>query len=105
MHPAYADRIEHTEAHETLVTRAFTGRSGRTVTSAYVRASVAQNVLSPAPYPIQRGLTRLMREDAQKAGDTERMQMWAGQAAKLARAEPAGIIAQQLWEDASRVLS
>jgi len=33
------------------------------------------------------------------------MQMWAGQAAKLARAEPAGIIAQQLWEDACRLLS
>jgi nitronate monooxygenase len=105
MHSAYADRLEHTEAHETLVTRAFTGRSGRTVTSKYVRASVAQDVPSPAPYPIQRGLTRLMREDAQKAGDVERMQMWAGQAAKLARAEPAGIIAQQLWEGASRLLS
>jgi nitronate monooxygenase len=105
MHPAYVDRLEHTEAHETLVTRAFTGRSGRTVTSAYVRASAAPNVPSPAPYPIQRGLTHLMREDAQKVGDIERMQMWAGQAAKLARAEPAGIIAQQLWEDASRLLS
>ena len=105
MHPAYADRLEHTEAHETLVTRAFTGRSGRTVTSAYVRASVAKNVPSPAPYPIQRGLTRTMREDAQKAGDVERMQMWAGQAAKLARDEPAGIITQQLWENASRLLS
>ena len=105
MHPAYVDRLKHTEAHETLVMRAFTGRSGRTVGSAYVRASVASNAPSPAPYPIQRGLTRLMREDALKAGDIERMQMWAGQAAKLARAEPAGSIVQQLWEDASRLLS
>jgi hypothetical protein len=32
------------------------------------------------------------------------MQLWAGQAAALARAEPAGSIAQQLWEDASRLL-
>jgi nitronate monooxygenase len=36
MHPAYADRLEHTEAHEMLVTRAFTGRSGRAVVSEYV---------------------------------------------------------------------
>jgi nitronate monooxygenase len=46
-----------------------------------------------------------MREDAQKTGDTERMQMWAGQAARLARTDSAGVIAQQLWDDASRLLS
>jgi nitronate monooxygenase len=45
-----------------------------------------------------------MREAASKAGDAERMQMWAGQAAKMARAEPAGALAQQLWENASELL-
>jgi nitronate monooxygenase len=71
----------------------------------YVLASTAQNVPPPAPYPIQRGFTRAMREDAQKAGDVERMQMSAGHGANLARAEPAGIITQQLWENVSRLLS
>jgi len=104
MHPAYADRLAQTEAHETMVTSAFTGRPGRSVATAYVRASRARNVPPPAPYPVQRGLTRAMREGARKAGDAERMQLWAGQAAGLARAEPAGAIAQQLWEDASRIL-
>jgi nitronate monooxygenase len=33
------------------------------------------------------------------------MQMWAGQAAKLARAEPAGIVVQRLWEDALSLLA
>jgi nitronate monooxygenase len=104
MHPAYADRLAQTEAHETMVTSAFTGRPGRSVATAYVRASTLRNVPPPAPYPVQRGLTRAMREDARKVGDAERMQLWAGQAARLARAEPAGTIAQQLWEDASRLL-
>ncbi len=105
IHPAYADRLAQTDAHDTTVTRAFTGRPGRSVATAYVRASAARGVPPPAPYPVQRGFTRLMREDARKAGDADRMQLWAGQAARLARAEPAGTLAQQLWEDASRLLS
>jgi NAD(P)H-dependent flavin oxidoreductase YrpB (nitropropane dioxygenase family) len=46
-----------------------------------------------------------MRQEALKAGDAERMQMWAGQSAKLARNERAGTITQQLWEEASRLLA
>ncbi|HEY4050002.1 MAG TPA: nitronate monooxygenase, partial [Acidobacteriaceae bacterium] len=105
LHPVYAERLGQTEAHETMITRAFTGRSGRSVATAFALASAAPGAPPPAPYPVQRGLTRAMREDAQKLGDADRMQLWAGQAAKLARPEPAGVIAQQLWEDASRLLS
>jgi len=104
IHPLYADRLGTTEAHGTTITRAFTGRAGRGITTAYVRASANASV-PPAPYPVQRGFTRLMRDDAMKTGDTERMQMWAGQAAKLAQAQPAGELAQQLWAEASQLLS
>ncbi len=104
VHPAFADRLAHTEANETMVTRAFTGRPGRCVATAYARASASPKVPPPAPYPVQRGLTRAMREDAQKAGDADRMQLCAGQAARFARTELAGTIAQELWEDASRLL-
>jgi nitronate monooxygenase len=100
MHRAYADRLARTEAHETMITRAFSGRPGRSAATAYALAASEPNAPPAAPYPIQRGLTRAMREAAAKSGDAERMQIWAGQSAKLARAEPAGVIAQQLWEDA-----
>jgi nitronate monooxygenase len=103
-HPAYAGRLAHTEANGTMVTRAFSGRPGRSASTAYVRAAAAPGAPRPAPYPVQRGLTRAMREAAQKAGDADRMQLWAGQAAKLAQDQPAGAIAQQLWGDASRLL-
>jgi nitronate monooxygenase len=103
--PAYADRLAYTEAHETMITRAFSGRPGRSVATAYVRAANASNAPRPAPYPVQRGLTRAMREAAQQAGDSDRMQLWAGQSAKLAQNQPAGIIAKQLWRDASSLLS
>ena len=38
VHPVYADEIAQTEAHETMITRAFTGRPGRAVTTRYARA-------------------------------------------------------------------
>ncbi len=104
IHPAYANRLARTEAHETIVTRAFSGRPGRSAATAYVRAAGARNAPPSAPYPVQRGLTRAMREAARQAGDAERMQVWAGQSAKLARAEPAAAIVRELWEQASRLL-
>jgi len=105
MHPAYADRLAHAGAHETMLTRAFSGRLGRSVATTYVRAANAPNAPSPAPYPVQRGLTRAMRDEAHKVGDSDRMQLWAGQSAKLAQDQPAGIVCQHLWEDALQLLS
>ena len=53
MHPAYADRLAQTDAHETMITRAFSGRPGRSVATAYVRAAL--NAPSPAPIPSSAG--------------------------------------------------
>jgi nitronate monooxygenase len=98
--PAYAERLGRTEAHDTRLTRAFSGRAGRSVRTRYVEAAAAADAPQPAPYPVQRGFTRLMREEAVRSNNPERMQMWAGQSARFARAEPAGVIVQELWEDA-----
>ncbi len=103
IHRAWADRIAATEAHETAITRAFSGRPGRSVATKYVRAAFEGP--DPAPYPVQRGLTAAMRQTAQKENDPERMQMWAGQAARFARAEPAAAVVQQLWDDALTLVS
>lgn len=105
LHTAYAERLGRTEAHETRVTHAFSGRAGRSIRTRYVEASASADAPAAAPYPIQRGITRPMREDALRAGDAERMQMWAGQAARLAQAKPAAVITKQLWDEASKFLS
>jgi nitronate monooxygenase len=102
-HPAYAERLGRTGPHETMVTRAFSGRPGRSVATAYVRA--ASMGPAAAAYPVQRGLTAGMREAARKSGDAERMQMWAGQAAKLALADSAGVVVRKLWDDAVALLN
>jgi nitronate monooxygenase len=104
MHPAYAARLAETEAEDTMLTRAFSGRLGRSAATAYVSAAAAADAPSPAPYPIQRGLTRAMRDAARKDGDAERMQLWCGQAAKLARSDSAATVVRELWEAASQLL-
>jgi nitronate monooxygenase len=104
IHPAWADRLAVTRPEDTLPTRAFSGRLGRAVASDYVRAAAAPGAPPPAPYPVQRGLTAAMRNAAQQAGDAERMQLWAGQAATLARAAPAAEIVEALWTEAERLL-
>ncbi len=102
--PAWAEAIGRTAPEETTVSRAFSGRPGRSIATAYVRAASSDAAPAPAPYPVQRGLTAAMRAEATKAGDLERMQAWAGQSAALARAEPAAELVRRLWDQAQALL-
>ena len=103
--PAWADALAKTAPEQTLITRAFSGRAGRSIATAYARAAAAADAPQPAPYPVQRGLTQAMREAATKGDDIDRMQAWAGQSAALAQARPAGEIASALWEGAQALLA
>jgi nitronate monooxygenase len=102
--PAWADALAHTEPEDTMLTRAFSGRAGRSIATRYVRAAAAADAPPLAPYPVQRGLSVAMRRDAERANDVERMQAWAGQSARLARAEPAGKIVQDMWAETHALL-
>jgi nitronate monooxygenase len=103
-HLAWASALHNLEPEDTMPTRAFTGRLGRAIVTDYVKAASAADAPAPAPYPIQRGLTGPMREAAAAAGDRRRMQMWAGQAAAMARVEPAGDLVRRIWKEATEYL-
>jgi nitronate monooxygenase len=105
LHPAWAGALAHTAPEDTVVSRVFSGRAGRSITTDYVRAAMAAEAPPPAPYPVQRGLTAPMRSAAQQAGDLQRMQAWAGQAALLARAMPAAELVRQMWEETKALLA
>lgn len=100
--PLWAEALGATRPEDTMLTRGFSGRAGRAVATAYTAAVAAGP--SPAPYPVQRGLTAPMKAAAAEARDLQRMQAWAGQGAWLGRAEPAGDAVRRIWAEASRLL-
>lgn len=102
--PAWTASLEGLEPEGTMPTRAWSGRLSRVVVNDYVRAASAADAPAPAPYPVQRALTTALRGAAAQADDAARMQMLAGQAAALARTEPAGEVVRRLWEDAAALL-
>ncbi len=103
--PVWADAIAAARPEDTIVSRVFSGRAGRSLLTDYVRAAVSPETPSPAAYPVQRGLTSGMRSDAVKSNDVQRMQAWAGQSAALARAEPAAEFALRLWSETQELLT
>jgi nitronate monooxygenase len=103
LHPAWADALTRTSPEGTILTRAFSGRAGRSIATEYVLAARASDAPPPAPYPVQRGLTAPMRSQAQKSGEVQRMQAWAGQSAALARSQPAAEMVRDIWEGAQAI--
>jgi nitronate monooxygenase len=105
IHPAWAAALADTLPEGTVVSRVFSGRAGRSIATDYVRAATAANAPVPAPYPVQRGLTAALRDAGGKAGDVHRMQVWAGQSAAMARAEPAAEVVSRIWQQAEALLT
>lgn len=101
---AWADAIGAARPEDTIATRAFSGRLGRSLRNAYAVAAASPEAPRPAPYPIQRNLTQPMRTAAAKADRIEAMQAWAGQSAGLAEAASAKDIVRELWDGARDLL-
>jgi nitronate monooxygenase len=101
---AWADAIGRASPEDTIITRAFSGRPGRAIATAYALAAASPDAPPPAPYPVQRGLTQAMRDAGTKANDIDRIQAWAGQAAALAQPRPAADFTKELWQGAREFL-
>ncbi|WP_309079956.1 nitronate monooxygenase [Zhihengliuella sp.] len=77
----------------TAVTRAFTGRPARGIANDFLRR---HSEAAPALYPAVHHLTRPIRAEAAASGDRERLHLWAGTRAGLAREATAAEITAEL---------
>jgi NAD(P)H-dependent flavin oxidoreductase YrpB (nitropropane dioxygenase family) len=78
---------------ETVLTRAFTGRPARGLRNAFVDAHEAQ---APYGYPAVHHLTRGIRQAAARAGDPDRLHLWAGTGHRRAATGPASAVLRGL---------
>lgn len=99
----WAKSLDGLGPEHTTPTRAYSGRLGRAIATPFVQAWAADGGPRPAPYPQQRRLVGRFRRGG--AESVDRVNMWAGQSAALARAEPAGEIVTRMWSDARAILS
>jgi nitronate monooxygenase len=77
----------------TALTRAFTGRRARGIVNRFMRD---HDEAAPKGYPQVHYLTAPLRAAARAAGDADTINLWAGQAYRLARTEPAGVVIERL---------
>jgi nitronate monooxygenase len=96
-----AHRAALAGAGATAITRAFTGRRARGIVNEFMRAHPD----APAAYPQIHQLTAPLRAAARAAGDTQAINLWAGQAYPLAEDLPAADLVRKLSTDARAALS
>lgn len=102
MPASYREALAGSGPEDTVLTRGFSGRLARSIANEVTRVF---ETVPPAPYPIQRSLTAPLRAAALAKDDASRMQLWAGQGAAMARAEPAAEVVQRVWAEAQALLA
>lgn len=85
----------------TALTRAFTGRTARGIVNRFMSAHTDE---APRGYPHIHHATTPIRAAARARQDADGFNLWAGQAHRLAVAEPAGVLVRRLVAEARETL-
>ncbi|MDF1488624.1 NAD(P)H-dependent flavin oxidoreductase [Tessaracoccus caeni] len=85
--------LARSDAVDTVLTRAFTGRPARALRNGFIDR---HDAAAPVSYPAVHHLTRPMRQAAALAGDADRLHLWAGTGYRHARPGPVADIIRWL---------
>jgi nitronate monooxygenase len=104
MHPLHRKALSELSDHGTVVTKLFSGRPARAIRNRLTEELHAHEG-DAAPFPAQRALAAPLIAASGKANRAEFMQMWSGQAAALAREEPAAEKTLRLMREAAALMT
>lgn len=97
--PQHRRVLETAEADETAITNVFTGRPARGVVNRLMR-DLGRFVPEAPQFPLAGGALAPLRAATEPAGSRDFMPLWSGQAARLAKAMPAGDFVRTLTAEA-----
>ena len=80
--PLYKNAVLQSQAQQTTVTRAFSGKPARGLANAFTERMKDAVV---APYPLQNDLTTAIRKESAKQGNAEYLSMWMGENSYLVK--------------------
>lgn len=80
----HREKLASTDAETTVLTRLFSGRHARGIVNALIRDLASEEATVP-PYPVQNALMQPLRKAAARLGNSDYLNLWAGQAAPLSR--------------------
>jgi nitronate monooxygenase len=86
----------------TALTRAFTGRLARGLVNRFMREHGDD---APVGYPYIHHVTAPLRAEARRRGDADSVNLWAGQAHRLAKEAPAGEIVRSMADEAQDAIA
>jgi nitronate monooxygenase len=99
--PLYRRALEQLADNGTALTNLFSGRPARGIVNGFLRDAGPMCDIVPA-FPYAATLVAPLRSASEKAGVDDYVQMWAGQAARLAKSMPADEFTRKLASDALR---
>jgi len=80
----HRDKLASPDAETTVLTRLFSGRHARGIVNSLIRELSTEEDGVP-PYPTQNALMQPLRKAAAQLGESDYLNLWAGQAAPLTR--------------------
>lgn len=96
---AHRQALSTAKDSDTALTNLFTGRPARGITTRIMRELGPMSALAPR-FPLAGGALMPLRAISEPTGNSDFSNLWAGQAARLARALPAAELTRNLAENA-----